>query len=105
MVRCGPPSRLHWYFGRKLLIFISLRVELRRKIFKTKEFFAKYSRIRSYERFPLLWTLPDEKRPGSLEKDSGIHSAASHEIICKAGIGIRETRVRVRGLPHLKFEM
>ena len=49
----------HSYFGRNRLVFLSLQDGLRCKIFKTKEFPAKSSRIRSYETFQ---PLPAEKR-------------------------------------------
>jgi hypothetical protein len=45
----------HPYFGNKILVFLKLREGLRCKIVKTKELFAKSSRIRSYVWFqPLL---------------------------------------------------
>ena len=47
----------HPYFGRKILVFMRLQGGLRCKIFITKEFPAKSSRIRSYGAFrPLLAT-------------------------------------------------
>jgi hypothetical protein len=38
----------HPYFAYKIFAFFSLRIGVRRKIVKTKELFAKSSRIRSY---------------------------------------------------------
>jgi hypothetical protein len=38
----------HPYFGNKISVFKSLQVGMRCKIVKTKELFAKSSRIRSY---------------------------------------------------------
>jgi hypothetical protein len=50
-----PRMHPHPYFGDKILVFMSLEAVVRCKIFKTKEFHAKYSRIRSYVEFrPLL---------------------------------------------------
>jgi len=44
----------HPYFGNKILVFFNLQVWFHCKIVKTKELFAKYSRIRSYA---LIWPL------------------------------------------------
>ena len=44
----------HPYFGCKLIVFNGLQMVIRCKIFKTKELFAKSSRIRSYETFRCL---------------------------------------------------
>jgi hypothetical protein len=56
----------HPYFGRKILVFRSLRVGLRCKIVKTKKLPAKSSRIRSYETFLLVLAASGWKAAGRL---------------------------------------
>jgi hypothetical protein len=102
----------HPYSGRKYLFFNGLQAAFRRKIFKTNELFAEYSRIRSYETFrclPAAFWLTSEAGTieGKASEDycatKGRNNLQTDELLAKLFWGYKEASghdFRGCGKPH-----